>query len=107
MYAHEIIKARRLQLYPVQKDFSNKIGMSLSGYRKIEQGQIDFKVKTENLERICDALNLDIDLVIDGKYEMILVPITFGRRIKAKDVKRRKQPRYWSRKKKEVAVANA
>lgn len=38
MYAHEIIKARRLQLYPIQKDFSDKIGMSLSGYRKIEQG---------------------------------------------------------------------
>lgn len=104
MYAHEIIKARRLQLYPVQKTFADKIGMSLSGYRKIEQGQIDFNVKTDNLKKICDALNLDIDLVIDGKYEMILVPITLGRRVKAKDVKRRKQPRYWSRKKKEVTI---
>lgn len=97
MYPHEIIKTKRMQVCPRQTDFVKEVGMSLSACRKIEEGQIGFKRVTKNLERICYLLDLNPEGVINGQYEMMLVPTFTKHQIDPADVKRKK--RTWSIKK--------
>lgn len=73
MKANEKIKAMREQYHLTQEEVAEKLGMSITGYAKIERGQTNLSL--DRLKQIATIFNLDMVKLLDDSDTLFICSI--------------------------------